>query len=332
MKTTFGIWFFALLATKILAQPVNGLVGEYYDGKSFERLIGTRTDSRLRFAWGRGQAPMAGMNPEAYSVRWTGQILAPESGEYMFRAVVDDGIRVWINGVAVIDAWGMNDSERFTGKIYLEKGKYYSLKVAYFNGLYEGEISLNWQLPSQKPYFNGTFGYNDQPIDGKYFFKPAETSKPLVKATPPPKKPAKKTPPKPAPAKQQVVRDTTPALDLPPKDTIERYTPKNILFEQSKSTLNEAAHAELERLAVFLKKYPALRITISGHTDNIGKPEDNRALSQRRVDAVSAFLISCGVDSTRIQAIGYGDTKPLIVDGKKGGHPQNRRVVFQINP
>ena len=147
-----------------------GLTGEYFDGKNFDRKVFTRTDQQINFTWDN-VAPAQGMNSAEFSIRWKGQLKAPKSGKYMFRAKVDDGIRVRVGGQTVIDAWGMNDSEKFMGYITLNAGQLYNLEVDYFNGLLEGEIQLFWQLPGEEPLLGGAFGYNDKIIEQWYFYK-----------------------------------------------------------------------------------------------------------------------------------------------------------------
>ena len=109
--------------------------------------------------------------------RWTGRLLAPKSGKYTFSAKVDDGIRVWVGGTKVIDAWALHDSENFSGSITLEANKHYNLKVEYFNGIFEGEIQLLWVPPGEGNALTDLFSSSAKPVDAKYFSQPV-TSKP----------------------------------------------------------------------------------------------------------------------------------------------------------
>lgn len=330
-KACWAIIGLFVSSTSIFAQK-QGLLGEYYDGSNFQKKVLTRTDQKINFYW-NNEAPARGINPQEFSIRWTGKIKAPESGEYMFRAKVDDGVRVKVGGQYVIDAWGLNDEGKFTGYIKLQQGQMYDLEVEYFNGLFEGEIQLFWQLPSEKPIFGGALGYNDKIIDSKHFYTPEAPPPPPAptpkETKPPAKKPASAAKPAPKPEKK-------PAPQAPPpppakvviKDSIEKFTPKNILFERSKNTMLEGSKLELDRLAGFLNRHPKLKLTIEGHTDNLGDPAKNLELSQKRTEKVAAYLTSKGVEASRITAIGYGDTRPLIKSEK--GDPKNRRVVFLI--
>jgi outer membrane protein OmpA-like peptidoglycan-associated protein len=241
---------------------------------------------------------------------------------------VDDGIRVKVGGQMVINAWGMNDEGKFMGRIYLNEGQLYNLEVEYFNGLFEGEVQLFWQLPGEEPWFGGALGYNDKIIEAKYFSKPVATDPPPVEKTKPvtpPKTPKKET--KPAKPATKPAEKPKPVAAAPiPKDSVEKFTPKNILFEKSKAIMLDGSVAELDRLAGFLVRHPNIKLTIEGHTDNVGNSAKNLDLSQKRADTVSSYLQSKGVAGQRIKSIGYGDTRPLIKSDK--GNEKNRRVVF----
>ena len=336
-KTTWLTLSAFLYCIHLFAQQ--GLVGDYYDGRNFERKVMTRTDQKISFVWNL-TAPAPGIDPSDFSVRWKGRIKAPESGNYLFRAHVDDGIRVKVGSQMVINAWGMHDSEPFSGTVYLEAGRMYDLQVEYFNGLLEGEIQLYWQLPSEAPRFGGVFGYNDKIIDSKYFYQPpassipgaggqVATNKPVV--TPKPVQ-AKPQPAKPAAQKPAAQKPAKPVAASPaeiPKDTLEKYIPKNILFVQSKSIMLPQSEPELDRLAGYLVRNPAVQLTIEGHTDNHGDSAKNLALSKERAKVVAEYLSGKGVAARRIQSEGYGDTRPLQTIAS--GNVKNRRVEFLLH-
>jgi outer membrane protein OmpA-like peptidoglycan-associated protein len=323
--TQFLLAFFTLFISQLKAQQ--GLVAEYYDGRNFDKKVATRIDSKIDFNW-MSTPPVSGINPHNCSIRWLGKITAPESGTYTFSAKVDDGIRVWISDKLIIDAWDLHDMGDFLGKITLEKGKPYDLKVEYFNALIEGEIRLLWELPSEKPVFGGFFGNNAKVIDSKYFQntgipiaqKDAPKSGLQTKQPPLSKKPiiASKTPSK--PVKNAVVS----------ADTIQKYIPKNVMFQQSKSIMLPESFVELDNLAAFLKRYTKLNLTIEGHTDVIGDQKMNKVLSEERALAVAQYLINHGVNENRIVSVGYGSTRPIVADSVKTGNRVNRRVAFII--
>lgn len=300
-----------------------GLLGEYYNGKDFDQKVLTRTDARINFIW-NNVAPAPGLDPNVFSVRWTGRITAPETGTYLFRAHVDDGIRVMVDGKMVINAWGMHDSELFTGEIALKAGQQYPLQVEYFNALYEGEVQLYWQLPSEAPVFQGLLGYNDHPINPSLLSLP--TPPKPVSQTSKPSPPAVK-PDQPTPKKQETkpeARILKPAVIA--RDTLEKYLPRNIHFEKSKSIMLVESKPELERLAGFLLRNPRYRLHIEGHTDLVGNVDKNRILSEERAKVVADFLVQKGIAGQRITTKGYGDTRPLVPEA----HEKNRRVEFFI--
>ena len=316
-KTLFSLLSIACFSL-ITLHAQSGLQGEYFDGQNFERKVMTRTDAQINFVW-NNVAPAPGIDAQVFSVRWTGKIQTPETGTYLFRAHVDDGIRVKVNGQTVIDAWGLHDSERVSGQVYLEANRQYDLLVEYFNALFEGEIQLYWQLPSEKPVFGGLLGYNDHLID-KRFFTPHATP---PKSAP---KPPKKQPAQAPSATKKAEAKPTPVA----KDTLEKYLPKNVLFVKSKSAMLPESEPELDRLAGFLLRNPKYRLSIAGHTDHVGDPGKNLILSEERAQTVAAYLTKKGVVAQRITAKGYGDTRPLVRSATGQPNEKNRRVEFEI--
>lgn len=105
---------------------------------------------------------------------------------------------------------------------------------------------------------------------------------------------------------------------------------ENVLFETGKSDLRAEARFELDQLAEFLNKNPAISIRLTGHTDNVGKSEDNLALSKNRAEAVREYLINRGTDPGRIEAEGKGDTEPIASNEDAEGRQKNRRTEMTI--
>jgi len=104
----------------------------------------------------------------------------------------------------------------------------------------------------------------------------------------------------------------------------------NIFFDFDKATLRKESTNELERLQKLLVETPALRLEISGHTDNVGKAEYNKDLSQRRAKAVVDYLVAKGIDKGRLTFAGYGDTQPVASNASKAGRQLNRRTEFKV--
>jgi outer membrane protein OmpA-like peptidoglycan-associated protein len=106
---------------------------------------------------------------------------------------------------------------------------------------------------------------------------------------------------------------------------------ESLKFETGKATLNADGEALLTKLAGVLKKYSENRITISGHTDNVGKASDNVTLSQRRADSVKAYILGAGVPARCVlSSTGYGSEKPVGDNKTVAGKASNRRVELSI--
>jgi OmpA-OmpF porin, OOP family len=77
---------------------------------------------------------------------------------------------------------------------------------------------------------------------------------------------------------------------------------------------------------VILNRYSAITLTIEGHTDNVGDDAYNMDLSQKRTVSVKNYLVSKGITAPRLNATGYGETKPVADNTKTAGKAKNRRV------
>lgn len=105
----------------------------------------------------------------------------------------------------------------------------------------------------------------------------------------------------------------------------------DVLFEFNRAEVKPAAQARLAQLADFLKQYPDRRVSIEGHTDNIGTPAYNVELSQRRAEAISVSLIGMGIAPTRMSSIGYGKQFPVAANDTDTNRAINRRVEVVIS-
>ena len=105
---------------------------------------------------------------------------------------------------------------------------------------------------------------------------------------------------------------------------------KNIFFDFDKFDLKPESLIELNRLLDLLKKNPALKIEIGGHTDNKGTAEYNQKLSESRSRSVFDFLVNKGIDKSRLSYKGYGLTKPIDTNDTDEGRANNRRTEFKV--
>jgi outer membrane protein OmpA-like peptidoglycan-associated protein len=107
----------------------------------------------------------------------------------------------------------------------------------------------------------------------------------------------------------------------------------DLLFATDRAVLEPGADRHLERLVAFLDRYPERRVEIEGHTDNVGADAYNLGLSQRRADSVLSYLTRHGVATSRLSALGLGQTRPIASNDTAAGRQQNRRVEIIIeNP
>jgi len=108
------------------------------------------------------------------------------------------------------------------------------------------------------------------------------------------------------------------------------FTFHNILFANNEYRLPETGLAELDQLVQVLKDNAGLLVQISGHTDNVGKAEDNLVLSTNRAKAIVDYLVSKGIDNKRLSYKGYGAGKPVADNSTEAGRALNRRTSFTI--
>jgi peptidoglycan-associated lipoprotein len=104
-----------------------------------------------------------------------------------------------------------------------------------------------------------------------------------------------------------------------------------VFFGYDQSDISGEGQTTLERQATWLKQYPNVSVTIEGHADERGTREYNLALGERRASSVRSYLLSQGIDSSRINVISYGKERPAVTEASPSGWAQNRRAVTVVN-
>ena len=102
-------------------------------------------------------------------------------------------------------------------------------------------------------------------------------------------------------------------------------------FDAGKATLQPAAMTAIDRLAQLMGVYPERSVRIEGHTDSLGDDAANQQLSQRRAIAVREALLARGVAAARVEAVGYGETRPIADNATPGGRQKNRRIEIVLS-
>jgi outer membrane protein OmpA-like peptidoglycan-associated protein len=309
----------------------NGLIGEYYDGENFEKLILTKNDPAIDFDWGYN-VPVEGVDQSHFSIRWTGLIYAPASGEYVFEAKVDDGLRLWVNNQPLINAWGLHDASQFSNKIYLKEGQHYPIKVEYYNGMLNARIHLFWKRPDKKSLWSST-----EKIPSAVFNKvelpkveqKIETKLPEKKLVVKKEKTIQKESVKPSlPAPLPIIEVDTKTEIVKIKKELE---PKFIYFVKSTNEILPSSKVTLDEWVNYLKKMPLTQLNINGYTDDLGDAVMNIDLADKRAKVVAEYLTSSGIDSKRLKSKGFGGANPVFKNpANEKERSLNRRVEIKI--
>lgn len=324
-------------------------MGTYFAGINLNKPVGKRLDPTVDFDWSF-KAPQADFPNMNFSVRWSGFVYAPISGTYTFRALTDDGMRVWVGDgkKAIIDEWRPQPPLLATGQVALKAGQYYPIRIEYFQIDRVGKATLGWVLPGDP--LPGEDQTAIVPISPGYLFaaRPAVAPRTPSSVSPAPAPaPARPVPAvanratrPPAPVRPgRVARVATtappvrPAASLDNLNTLARgtvVTMQNLYFVQSTAIVRVESLPELDKLAAGLKSANYVRLEIAGHTDAVGDSVKNYLLSQQRAGVVRDYLVKHGIDSTRLTTRGYGGSRPIADNQDPAQRPRNRRVEVII--
>ncbi|TCO41552.1 glycosyl hydrolase family 39 [Kribbella antiqua] len=133
------------VTTLVLADQ--GLKGEYYASRDLTGPVAlTRLDSTVNFDWGPG-TPSSAVPVDNFSVRWTGQVDVPAAATYSFITTTDDGVRLWVDGQLIVNAWTDHSKRDDTGSIALTAGKH-AIKLEYYENGYDAIAQLSWSSPN----------------------------------------------------------------------------------------------------------------------------------------------------------------------------------------
>ncbi len=103
-----------------------------------------------------------------------------------------------------------------------------------------------------------------------------------------------------------------------------------VFFRTGRARIRSRSRKLLKNIAQVMKNHPELKIRVEGHTDDVGDPDKNETLSQKRAEAVVKYIIKQGVPADRLTPVGFGQNKPIGMNDSKEGRATNRRVEFNI--
>jgi len=106
---------------------------------------------------------------------------------------------------------------------------------------------------------------------------------------------------------------------------------KNILFVTGSAKLQKSSFKGLDDVVKIMSENAGMSLAIDGHTDNVGKDDYNQTLSDNRANSVKAYLVSKGIDESRITATGHGETMPIADNKTAKGRQQNRRSELTLS-
>ena len=175
-KLIYLIPFVLVLGMVGLANGAEGLFGQYYHGSAsdpWRDLILERVDLTVNFNWGNN-SPDPSVNADGFTARWTGMIEVPASATYTFHTQSDDGVRLWVNDVLVLENWTNHGNTLDSGDIALAAGRQYEIILEYYEDGGGAVCELSWEsptiaretIPSQYLSVERPFPRNPDPADG----------------------------------------------------------------------------------------------------------------------------------------------------------------------
>ncbi len=125
-----------------------GLKGEYFSNRDLHGpAAAERTDSTIDFRW-NNESPAAGVPSKNYSIRWTGELVAPATGDYRLGVNADNGVRLYLDDKSIVDDWNYGGERTLATPVHLEAGRAYKIRMEYFHPDWENVAQLVWEPPT----------------------------------------------------------------------------------------------------------------------------------------------------------------------------------------
>jgi len=132
--------------TTLVLEPAHGLTATYFNTMDLTGTPVSRVDPAVDFDWGMG-SPDSAIDPETFSARWTGQVEVSQADTYTFITTTDDGVRLWVDGTLVVDAWTDHSKRDDTGQIALTAGRH-DIRMEYYENGWDAIAQLAWSSPA----------------------------------------------------------------------------------------------------------------------------------------------------------------------------------------
>jgi hypothetical protein len=127
-------------------------VGQYFNNMTLSGNVVLQRTEAVNFNWGNG-SPGSGVNKDKFSVRWTGTVEASAAGNFQFQTNSDDGVRLWVNGVQVINNWTNHGATtNSSASIALTAGTRYTIRMEFYENGGQAVAQLRWKTPGTTSY------------------------------------------------------------------------------------------------------------------------------------------------------------------------------------
>lgn len=143
LTVTTGTGDLAVATGALTPGATMGLTGDYFDNQDFSAWRLRRVDPMIDFDWGK-QGPDPRVGGETFSVRWRGWLVPAFSGPCTFTILMDDGVRLWLDGKLVLDEWHLNEKIEFSTSVTLEAGRAYQVRLDYYQEPVDAVIRWYW--------------------------------------------------------------------------------------------------------------------------------------------------------------------------------------------